>query len=178
MRLETKRLIIRDWKLSDSADMYEYAKSELVGPNAGWNIHADEEESKKIIKMFIEQGTEYAIELKSKNKVIGGCGLKELKPDENLSKLEQRELGYVLNPAYWGNGYMTEIVLDLIKFCFEELKMDLVWCAHFDWNEKSKRVIERCGFKCKFEKIEHKALINKDVKALYYNIEKSEYKQK
>ena len=35
----TDRLIIRPWKLSDSSDLYEYAQSELVGPNAGWRPH-------------------------------------------------------------------------------------------------------------------------------------------
>lgn len=45
--LVTDRLILRTWKEEDYEDLYEYAKSELVGPNAGWMPHKDEDESKK-----------------------------------------------------------------------------------------------------------------------------------
>lgn len=62
--LITDRLILREWKEEDSKDLYEYAKSELVGPNAGWPPHKNEEESKEIIKMFIKNKDTYAIVLK------------------------------------------------------------------------------------------------------------------
>src|SRR5690554_3558265 len=106
--LRTDRLIIRRWKENDSKDLYEYAKSELVGPNAGWPPHKDEEESKEIIKMFIRNMDSYAIVLKSENKVIGGIGLHDRKPDDSLAELRQKEIGYVLNPKYWGKGIVPE----------------------------------------------------------------------
>ena len=31
--------------------------------------------------------------------------------------------------------------------CFNELNLNAVWCAHYDGNTKSKRVIEKCGFR-------------------------------
>ena len=49
-RLVINRLELRQWKESDSKDLYEYAKSDLVGPNAGWAVHKNEEEGKEIIK--------------------------------------------------------------------------------------------------------------------------------
>ena len=48
--LKTSRLLLREWQLSDSKDLYEYAQSDLVGPNAGWPPHENEEKSKEIIK--------------------------------------------------------------------------------------------------------------------------------
>ena len=141
--LNTERLILREWRESDSHDLYEYAKSDLVGPNAGWKPHKNEAESKRIIKMFIKNNT-YAIVLKSENKVIGAIELRKRKPDEKLYNLKQREIGYVLNPKYWGNGYMPEAVNALLNYAFNELKLDLIWCCHFDFNNNSKRVIEKC----------------------------------
>ncbi|MBU3202134.1 GNAT family N-acetyltransferase [Clostridium estertheticum] len=174
--LVTNRLILREWKESDSADLYEYAKSELVGPSAGWPPHKNEEESKGIIRMFIENNETYAVVLKSENKVIGGIGLHNRKPDDSLSDLKQKEIGYVLNPKYWGNGFIPEAVNYLIRYGFNELNLDLIWCGHFDFNSKSKRVIEKCGFKYRFQKTEKlKLLDNKEVTTLYYNIFKSEY---
>jgi ribosomal-protein-alanine N-acetyltransferase len=174
--LITNRLILRPWEENDSTDLYEYAKSELVGPNAGWPPHKNEEESKEILKMFIENNETYAIVLKSENKVIGGIGLHNRKPDVSLSHLNQKEIGYVLNPKYWGKGIIPEAVNCLIEYGFNELDLDLIWCGHFDFNHNSKRVNEKCGFKYRFQKTEQlKLLDNKEVITLYYNILKSEY---
>ena len=174
--LTTSRLILREWKEEDSQDLYEYATSELVGPNAGWLPHKNEEESKEIIKMFIKNENTYAIVLKSENKVIGGIGIHDRKPDDTLVNLKQRELGYVLNPKYWGKEIVPEAVNELVRYSFEELNLDLVWCGHFDFNKNSKRVNEKCGFKYKLTKDEKiKLLNNKQVTTLYYCIYKSEY---
>lgn len=174
--LTTSRLILREWKEEDSKDLYEYATSELVGPNAGWPPHKNEEESKEIIKMFIKNENTYAIVLKSENKVIGGIGIHDRKPDDTLVNLKQRELGYVLNPKYWGKEIVPEAVNELVRYSFEELNLDLVWCGHFDFNNNSKRVNEKCGFKYKLTKDEKiKLLNNKQVTTLYYCIYKSEY---
>ncbi|MCB2341466.1 GNAT family N-acetyltransferase [Clostridium estertheticum] len=174
--LVTNRLILREWKESDSADLYEYAKSELVGPSAGWPPHKNEEDSKGIIKMFIENNETYAVVLKSENKVIGGIGLHNRKPDDSLFDMKQKEIGYVLNPKYWGNGFIPEAVHYLIRYGFNKLNLDLIWCGHFDFNSKSKRVIEKCGFKYRFQKTDRLILLdNKEVITLYYNIFKSDY---
>lgn len=171
-RLETERLILRDWTIEDRFDLYDYAKSELVGPNAGWKPHESVEESIKIIEMFMAQGDVYAIELKAENKVIGGIGLHKRIPDESLSELKQLEVGYVLNPNYWGQGIMPEAVAEVKKYAFETLDLDLLWCAHFDFNEKSKRVIEKTGFVYQFSKKKTLDLLDgREVTTLFYKIE-------
>ncbi|MDF2841172.1 MAG: family acetyltransferase [Clostridia bacterium] len=176
--LETDRLLIREWQESDYLDLYEYASSELVGPNAGWPPHRSFEESKAIIRMFIENKETYALVIKSENKVIGGVGMHNRTPEENLKDLNQREIGYVLNPKYWGNGYIPEAVKHLIKYGFEEMDLDLIWCGHYDFNHNSKRVIEKCGFKYRFNRnITVELLNNKVVNELFYNISKNDYFQ-
>lgn len=175
-QLETDRLILRQWRETDSKDHFEYGKSELVGPNAGWMPHKNEEESKEIIKMFIRNKDVLAIVLKSENKVIGSIGLHDKRPDENIMDLSQKEIGYVLNPKYWGRGIVPEAVKRLIRYGFEELHLDLIWCGHFDFNKRSKKVNEKCGFKYRFTKKQKIELLeNKEVNTLYYSILKSEY---
>lgn len=174
--LITKRLILRAWEETDVNDLYEYAKSELVGPSAGWGVHKNKEESKEILKMFILNGDTYAIVLKRENKVVGSIGLHNRKSDLNIIELVHKDIGYVLNPNYWGRGIMPEAVSCLLKYGFNDLNLDLVSCSHFDFNNKSKRVIEKCGFKYKFQKKEKlKFLEDKEVTTLYYNISKNEY---
>ena len=48
--LETERLILREWKLSDAKDLYEYASVPGVGEKAGWSHHESLSESKAILK--------------------------------------------------------------------------------------------------------------------------------
>ena len=175
-KLMTERLILREWKETDSRDLFEYAKSELVGPNAGWPPHKSEEESKEIIKMFIKNNDSYAIVLKLENKVIGSIGLHDRKPDSKLAELRQKEIGYVLNPEYWGRGIIPEAVTCLISYGFNELNLDLIWCGHYDFNNKSRRVNKKCGFKFRFKNDQKLALLgDKEVTTLYYSILKSEY---
>jgi len=174
--IETDRLFLRNWKLSDNKDVYKYGESELVGPNAGWSPHKSEEDSKEIIKMFIKDDDALAVVLKTENKVIGGIGLHKRDPDKRLEGLDQREIGYVLNPAYWGNGYIPEAVNGLLKIGFGKMNLDLIWCGHFEDNNKSKRVNEKCGFHYKFRKERILKLLNdKKVITWYYNMSKDQY---
>lgn len=172
----TERLIIRPWEVTDVTDLYEYGKSELVGPSAGWTPHKDEAESLDIIKMFMDSDDTFAIVLKSENKVIGGMGLHRSEPDENEKDLKQREIGYVLNPAYWGNGYVPEAVNGMLAYGFNALELDQIWCAHFDFNEKSKRVNEKCGFEYQFTKPQVLTRLgNKEVHTLFYKMTKNAF---
>jgi len=174
--LETERLILRLWKETDVNDMFEYATDPRVGPNAGWPAHENIETSRGIVDRFIEDKDVYAIVLKAENKVIGSLGLHERKPDESLAHLKQREIGYVLSANYWGQGIMPEAVKRVIKYGFEELDLDLIWCGYFSFNERSKRVIEKSGFNYKFTSTKNLPLLgNEEVEVLHYNIEKEEY---
>ncbi len=172
IRLETDRLILRDWSIDDRYDLYEYAKSDMVGPNAGWKPHKSLEESQSIIEMFINDNDVYAVELKESKKVIGSIGIHQREPDENIKDKKQLEIGFVLNPQYWGNGYVPEAVERVKIFCFKDLDLDILWCGHFDLNHNSKRVIEKCGFIYQFTKEQKLNLLDgRLVKTLYYKID-------
>ena len=45
IRIENERLLLREWRLSDVDDMYEYASVPDVGERAGWPPHKNKEES-------------------------------------------------------------------------------------------------------------------------------------
>jgi len=174
--IETDRLRLRPWTPEDAEDLYEYAQSPLVGPRAGWPPHKNIEESKTIIDMFIREGDVYAIELKAENKVIGGLGLHKRLPDDKDQEEGQREIGYVLNPDYWGQGYVPEGVRALLDYGFNDLDLRMIWCAHHHDNMNSKRVIEKCGFTFQFTQESTIALLdNKEVVSYFYKIDKEDY---
>ena len=138
--------------------------------------HKSEEESKEIIQFFIDSNDTYAIVLQENNKVIGSVGIHERYPDETLRHLKQRELGFVLNPKYWGLGIMPEVVNYLIDYGFNELGLDIIWCGHFDFNLNSMRVQEKCGFKYRFTSTKvYERLDNKEISTPYYSLFNPEY---
>lgn len=145
--LETERLIMRNWEESDIFDLYEYASVDGISDMTGWLRHENIRDSKIILKAFIENDIEYALVLKEENKVIGSLGFHHRTADTNYKAGIQREIGYVLSKAYWGRGLMTEAVREAIKYAFEEIKVDVLWCGHKTFNVQSKRVIEKSGFK-------------------------------
>ena len=145
--LETERLIIRPWKQSDLKDFFEYASVQGVGEMAGWNHHKSIEESRKILDMFIDEHKTFALELKNNGKVIGSLGIEKINPlDDPYENMYGKEIGYVLSKDYWGRGLMTEAVKKVIDFCFDDLRLDYLWISHWVDNDKSRRVIEKCGF--------------------------------
>lgn len=176
---ETERLLLRGWQEEDYRDLFEYAQREEVGPFAGWPPHKTEQESKEVIRYFLQNKNSYAIVWKEENKVIGSIGFHERTPDVKLSHLAQREVGFALNPKYWGRGIVPEAVNHLIVFGFEQLHLDLIWCGHFDFNTKSKRVNEKCGFQYRFQKTDrYKLFNNRIITSVYYCMTKEEYFEK
>ena len=80
--------------------------------------------------------------------MIGSLGLEPRDEDAGLpEEFQGREIGYVLSRDYWGRGLMPEAVKAVIDYCFQELSFDYLTCGHFDRNSRSRRVVEKCGFR-------------------------------
>ena len=148
--IETERLILRPFKQSDLDDFYEYASVEGVGEMAGWKHHENKEFSQEILDLFINEDNTFAIVLKENNKVIGSLGVDEYGMEQALSEFfdyEGREIGYVLSKDYWGKGLMPEAVKAVIDYLFNIQNLDFLTCGYYMFNNQSKKVQEKCGFK-------------------------------
>ena len=143
--LETRRLILRSFRLDDVDDLYEYAKVKGIGEMAGWKHHSSITESSIILQEFISKDDVFAIELKENHKVIGSVGIHTISGDDSGGL--QKELGYVLSKDYHRQGIMSEATKEVIRFCFEELGVDKLWCNHFEDNFISKHLILKNGFR-------------------------------
>ena len=146
VRLETDRLILRPWTWEDLEDFFEYASIEGLGQMAGWLPHKTIDDSRAILDMFIRSRKVFAIVLKETGRVIGSLGIERQNPDPEPEKLG-RELGFVLHKEYWGRELMPEAARAVIAWCFDTLQYDYLTCSHFDWNSRSRRVIEKTGFR-------------------------------
>ena len=150
VKIKTERLFLRAFKQSDLNDFFEYASVKGVGEMAGWQHHENIQKSNEILNLFIKEDKTFAICLKESGKVIGSLGVEKYGMEDKLTEFfsyNGREIGFVLSKEYWGNGLMTEAVKAVIDYLFNEQNLDFLTCGYYDFNTRSKRVQEKCGFR-------------------------------
>lgn len=146
--IETERLILRPWNDDDAEALYRYASDQAIGPIAGWPPHTSIDESREIIRTVFAAPEVYAVVLKETGEPVGSCGI--MFPDTLHSaamRQGEAEIGYWIGKTFWGRGLIPEAVTALLERSFGFLGLDAVWCGYYDGNDKSRRVIEKCGFR-------------------------------
>lgn len=146
--METERLILRPWADTDAEALFKYASNRDIGPIAGWLPHTSVENSLEIIRTVFAAPETYAVVLKDTDEPVGSCGIM-FSNSLHSAEMEQNEaeIGYWIGKPYWGQGLIPEAVMALLSRCFDDLTLDAVWCGYYEGNTKSKRVIEKCGFR-------------------------------
>ena len=141
--LRTQRLVLRAFDPCDTVNVFNYAKSDRVGPMAGWQPHTCMEDSRRVVEGFIREGDVWAVVEKSSGHVIGSVGLHR---DIRRSVQGARELGYALGEKHWGRGYATEACAAVLDYAFGKLDCPVISAGHFPFNSASRRVIKKLGF--------------------------------
>ncbi len=151
MKLETKRLILRDWDKKDINALIEGLNNLNV---TRWLAFAPFPYTKKDAEKWInhcknisnkgknKDSYEFAIELKSEKKVIGGITLSKI----NLSQGTAGG-GIWLNEKYQRKGYGSEAFGERLKFAFEKLKLRRIDNGYFKGNEASFKMQQKFGYK-------------------------------
>lgn len=142
MILQTERTVLRPFADGDAPDLFAYAADPGVGPIAGWKPHESVEESLEIIRTVFAAPNAFAVVSRETGRVIGSAGFVGRPRGEGASD----EIGYALSPDWWGRGIMPEVCRELLRYGFEELGLETIWCTHYQENSRSRRVIEKCGF--------------------------------
>ena len=143
MIFETERLILRPWREDDAEDLFKYASDPDVGLPAGWPPHISVENSREIIHHILSAPETYAVCLKTDCKPVGSIGLHR---NDLAEQDDEYELGYWIGKQFWGQGLIPEASREILRYAFEELRMNRIWCAYYDGNDKSRRVQEKLGF--------------------------------
>ena len=68
------------------------------------------------------------------------------------------EIGYWIGEKYWGNGFGTSAVLQIVSYLFEITNINCIFAEVFSRNTGSQRVLEKAGFfhEATFEKFIYK----------------------
>lgn len=146
MRLETDRLIIREWETRDYAP---YA--EMVGDPEVRRFYLETLDRKgsdelvgKYIELYERDGFGYlAVERKSDGVLIGDVGIVPvIMPVRGKPPLE---IGWLLGKPYWGQGYAPEAARAWLDYAFNTLKAREVAAWTAVSNLPSQRVMQKLG---------------------------------
>lgn len=159
--IETERLILRRFKLSDAQDMFNnYCSSEKVTEFMSWYPHKSIEDTESYLAELVlprydrENGYHWAVVWKENGQVIGSI-------DVCASDERKRcaEIGWCLGEAYWGKGIMPEAARSVLKYLFS-VGYERIQATHNVANRKSGRVMEKIGMQ--FEGVLKKYSMFKD----------------
>lgn len=142
--IETERLILRQWTMNDIDDMVEGLNNINVTKwLAGAPFPYTAKDAEDFIKKTIDNNLyNFAIVLKSENKVIGGTQL------TNISLANGTAGGGIwINEKYQGYGYGSEAWGARIKYAFEDLGLRRLENGYFKDNISSWKMQEKFGYK-------------------------------
>lgn len=174
-RLESERLLFRKITDEDAQDIYEYAQVKEVTDFVPWYPHQSVQDSMEFIKFTEEKYSSdnwivLGIELKENHKLIGTIDIRSWDSVNNCA-----DVGYVVSKNYWGRGIMTEALRRVIKFCFDELKLNRVEAHCEEENTGSWKVMEKCGMKFEGVLREKVFMKNRYRSMKMYSLLRSEY---
>jgi len=145
--LETERLILEPLNMKHKEDIFKHFSDEEVTRYMDIDVLKSIEEVEKIINFYVEsidkkKRYRWSIIRKEDNKFIGTCGFNTwIRQSANKS-----EIGYDLSKEYWGKGYMSEALEELLNYGFEKLELYRIEAKVINGNDNSRRVLNRLGF--------------------------------
>ncbi len=163
--LTTPRLTLRKMMVADTSDMYEYASRPDVTKYLTWNPHPDRSYTREYLEYLGNRYAagmfyDWAVIYEPDCKMVGTCGFTSF----NCSS-DSAEVGYVLNPEYWGRGIATEALMRVLAFGFEDLGLHRIEARFIEGNDQSRRVMEKVGMT--YEGMLREAML---VKGAYVNV--------
>ncbi len=151
MKLETKRLILREWCGEDVDDILEGLNNLNVSQWLACVPYPyTKDDADRWIQYCVETrknekertSYEFAIELKSEQKVIGGVTLHRINHIHGTAGG-----GIWINEAYHGHGYGTEAFGERIRFAFKRLHLRRLENGFLEGNPSSLKMQKRFGYK-------------------------------
>ncbi len=146
LNIETKRLKLRPLNNGDADFVFAHFSNEDV-----CRYLFDEEplgqpeEALDLIGFYHDfeskDNCRWALEHKESGKVIGTCGFHILDRKNNII-----EMGYDLNKAYWGQGYMQEALEASIEQAFNSMSINRIQAFVYTGNPGSCRLLEKLHF--------------------------------
>ena len=145
--LETDRLMLRRFTIEDADAMYcNWASDPEVTKYLMWPTHESAEGSRSILEDWVpryddEEYYQWAVVLKENGDQPIGTIAAVHKNDD----IEMVHIGYCIGKKWWRQGITSEALRALVKFFFEEVRVNRIESRHDPRNPNSGKVMVKCG---------------------------------
>ena len=144
MKIETKRLILREYTEDDFQDLFELLSDPITMKY--YPKPYDEEGTRRWINWCMNSYREHgfglwAIVLKETNTFIGDCGISMQKIDGEWLP----EIGYHIKKEYWRNGYANEAGIAVKEWGFANTHFEELYSYMTAANEPSYKTAASLG---------------------------------
>ncbi|OXM87734.1 GNAT family N-acetyltransferase [Paenibacillus rigui] len=166
MKITTERLLLREYTEADLPVALSMFTSEMT--MRFWPKPFDEDQVKGWIERNLHHYREWGfgrwvVTLKDCGRMIGDCGIVKAV----INGKTENDLGYIIDHAYWEQGYGYEAAKACLEYGFEVAKLDrLVANMAYD-HTASRRVAEKLGMTLETE---FNNARNRDFKTYLYAI--------
>lgn len=149
--IETRRLIIREWRPEDAAEAFRMYGDPDVTRFIGGAAVPDPEAMRTRMDWIIARNNRlpegygsFAAVSRATGQLIGTAMIKPM-PGADGELTDDIEVGWHLAKKNWGQGYATEFGHALLRHGFEVLQIELLHAVVDPPNVASRRVAERLG---------------------------------
>jgi RimJ/RimL family protein N-acetyltransferase len=137
--------ILRSFRLTDKSSLARHGNNKKISDNlrdrfpypyteeaAAWFINHVLSDNDPVKNFIIEINNEAA-------------GTISISPGEDIYRLNA-EIGYWLGEEHWGQGFMTGVIKETVRYTFENLGIKRIFATPFTTTMGSVRTLEKAGF--------------------------------
>jgi [ribosomal protein S5]-alanine N-acetyltransferase len=149
--METDRLVLRLLTPEDNVAVFRHFSDEEVTRYMDIPPCKEIGEADEIIKYHLDDsGCRWGVFDKQTDVLMGTCGYHCWVEDLPA----KAEIGFDLSRAYWGQGFMSEAVIRVIHFGFDQMGLDMIEATVDPENGRSMRMLGNLGFQREKELVE------------------------
>jgi RimJ/RimL family protein N-acetyltransferase len=150
LRLEGRRIRLRDWRDDEVDAMHRWLGDPRVTRYLGWGSKTLEDSARHLAECLRDQEQSereryfLAMELRESGQVIGDAGFHWTYRD---STRKEGGFGYFVEAEHWGRGHATEAAELVLGFAFGELRATVMKASYDARNTASETVKLKCGMR-------------------------------
>jgi RimJ/RimL family protein N-acetyltransferase len=144
MQLSTPRLVLREFVADDWVATNEYEREPQVVRYVPHGVRSLEQSRQRVLDSMEAAKASprvlYDLAITLEGQLIGRCGF-----GREGHELLVGQLWFIAHPQWWGRGYVTEAMEEVVRFGFEEVGLRRFFGDCDPRNAASARVMERLG---------------------------------
>jgi RimJ/RimL family protein N-acetyltransferase len=147
-----KKILLRPIQKSDATNLSKYGNNIKIAQNLTDQFPhpLTIEKAKVFIEKVVDNDPPNIMAITQDDELMGVIGLH---PQSDIFR-KNAELGYWLGEPFWGRGIMPKMIIEMVKYSFENFDIERIFARPYGTNIGSQRVLEKAGFvlEARFEK--------------------------